>query len=239
MPCKSLPSNGFLLPSNEGIAAALIERFRNFITGISYKTGVRYHLSQEDREDLTQHLLFKLAKADWRAIFRRNKLWIKSNTNHRSRLWTVEETVFVLKNYAKQVLLTAIVESVWVARSSGLTGLGIYKVKPSDLPRPYALVSGPQDETGENQFSSPDVLDPDDVSFGRDGQPDRTAAKQIAAIAQELLEPQEWQCLYLQFGFDGGGIRTPTQVAREAKLPRKQTQELLDTAMSKLRERIQ
>jgi hypothetical protein len=226
MPCEkpqALPVNGFVLPSNEAIASALLLRFKDYIIGCCYKMGVKYSLSPEDREDMRHEVFAKFLSIDWRTVFRDNKLWIKNNIDHPSRNWSAEDAAFVLKSYAVVTILNTLRRASWQTKNFGLTGLGGTE-RIGDIPFSESL-----DAPNETDVPRPEP--------SVDGQEDRTAARQVVKIAKEILEPQEWLCLSLHFGFDGGGTRTPAQVAREADLPRKKTQQLMDGALAKLKTR--
>jgi DNA-directed RNA polymerase sigma subunit (sigma70/sigma32) len=223
MPCKPkhvLPRNGFILPPNREIAVVLINKLQDIIIGTSRKAGVTYRLPPHDLEDMRQAVLVRFLAVDWRSVFRRNTTWLQ-NIHHPNRHWTAEECAAVLKGYATQSVPRLELRTAWQLRNSGMTGLG-GKEKIDEVPNPDS--HDDLQETGKE----PSV----------DGQATRTAAKQMADVARDILDPEEWSCLSLQFGFDGGGSRSVAQIAREAKLPRKRTQELLDSAMEKLKARV-
>jgi hypothetical protein len=239
---RTLPVNGFVLPPNEAIAAALLVRFKDYIIGASFKMGVRYHLTPEDREDMRHAVYTKILSLDWRSIFRKNKLWIKHNMNHPSRNWSATDAAFVLKNYACTTIVNTLLWAAYYTKNHGMTGLGgdgnIFSIPQSESYSPtenadsVGLIENGECDGTRDGHGRP-FVEP-----SSDGQADRTAAKQMCEIAEKILDPQEWECIRLQFGFDGGGNRTLAQVATDAGLPRKTAQQLLDSAMNKLKTHI-
>jgi DNA-directed RNA polymerase sigma subunit (sigma70/sigma32) len=132
-----------------------------------------------------------------------------------------------MNGYAFTIIRKSMLDEVRRLRCMGRTGLGLHPVDTIDPL--HRIVEDAEDATSDDEWSV------DDSVFARDGQENRYAAHQIAQRAFIVLTPEEWSCVSLAYGFDGGGIRTPTQVAREAGLPRKKTQELLDGAMEKMK----
>lgn len=224
MPCKSLPKNGFVLPTNEEISEALIERFQNMIEGTAIKMGYNYRLTAEEREDITQSTILKIMRLcepqairkrmDWRSIFRKNTVWIKHNTVHHSRRWNAAEVAFVLRNFAKVVVQRAAMNALWDLKANGMSGLGLHKTPIGALP---------------NYEDFDNIIEP-----SADGLPDRLAASQIASMAKDIMSAEEWLCVSLSFGFDGEEL-TPAQVARQVGFPRKRVRELVESGMEKMR----
>jgi RNA polymerase sigma factor (sigma-70 family) len=227
MPCQTLPKNGFVLPSNEEISAALIERFDNMIRGIARKMGVDYRLTTEEREDIIQSTFLKIMKLcepkaikkqmDWRSIFRKNTHWIMRHAKHHPRAWEVQETAFMLRNFAKVVVQRAALDALWDLKSNGLKGLGLHKTPIGALP----------------QYESFDNI----VEPSADGITDRTAASQIALMAQQLMSAEEWLCVSLTYGFEGEEL-TPAQAARQVGYPRKRVRSLVESGMEKMRSAV-
>lgn len=89
---------------NSDIALQLLEQFSGLIDGISYKMGVRYRLSQEDREDLVSAAKVKLTTIKWRTLLRRGK---GKNLN----------------NYAISVIQTMMAKELRRIKAEGLSGL--------------------------------------------------------------------------------------------------------------------
>ncbi len=224
---QELAVNGVILPPNEEIGAALINRFKDTAKWTSYRMGVSYRLSPEDREDMMQSVFLKFLFIDWRKTFYRNKLWVYANIHHPSTVWTSEEAAFVLKNYAKIALSRQMLRTAWRNTTLGIEELGGREII-GEVNR-VSIISG---------AAEPGTIDPNNEEFGTDGLASKLEAEQVTRIAKEILLPQEWEVISLQHGFDGHGSRTPAQIARLLSLPRKQTQALLDSALTKLKERI-
>lgn len=230
------------LPTNVAICSAIIKRNHDRIIGASFKIGRRYNLLPEDREELVSHVHFKISKVDWRQKFHNNLLWVRINVVHPSANWTPEEIAKVMNGYAYTLIQKSMLDEVRRIKCGGLSGLGLHPIAglgANSLPlagithhlhNDFGFDDYREKLEGESDFQT---LEP-----GADGQADRTAANQVAELARQMLTAEEWICVSLAFGFDGGDSRTPTQVAREAKLPRKRAQELLDSAMGKLRVRV-
>jgi DNA-directed RNA polymerase specialized sigma24 family protein len=219
------------LPTNPNIAAAIIERFKDRIIGASYNIGRRYQLHPEDREELISHVHMKIARTDWRRVFRANMRWIIKNYPRHRVTWTAEEIAGgrVFNGYVYTTIQKSMLDEVRRIKCVGFSGMGLHKL---DTIRPL-------DDYGFDQFrEESESSDFETREPSADGIVDRSAAAQIAKMAKESLSPEEWKVCSLSFGFDGGSSRTPTQVAREAQMPRKLVQSLLDSALSKMRLRV-
>lgn len=227
MPCSSLPKNGFVLPSNAEISAAIIERFDNMIRGMARDMGMNYRLTTEEREDIIQATFLKIMRMgepraikkemDWRSIFRKNTIWIKRNTVTHSRRWDAVEVAFMLRNFAKVVVQRAALDALWDLKAAGVTGLGKHKTPIGRLPQ-------------AQDFET--IVEP-----SADGLPDRTAAWQIVAMAQDTMTADEWLCISLIHGFEGEEL-THLQVARQLGYSRKHVQELVESGMGKMKSRV-
>lgn len=215
-----------ILPTNPAIAAAIIERFKNRIIGASFNIGRRYQLHPEDREELISHVHMKIARTDWRRVFKANQRWVKKNYPRHRAKWLPLEIAMVCNGYVYTTIQKSMLDEVRRIRCVGFSGMGLH---PIDTIRPY-------DDYGFDDFrQQSEASDWETIEPSADGIVDRSAAQQIAEMAESSLSPDEWIVCSLSFGFDGGGSRTPTQVAREARKPRKEVQALLVTALSKIR----
>lgn len=221
------------LPVNTAICNAIIERNHDRIIGASFNIGRRYNLLPEDREELISHVHFKLTKVDWRMKFRANLWWVRRNVVHPRANWTPEEVAKVMNGYCYTLIRKSMLDEVRRIKCGGLSGLGLHgldEIQPHD---PYGF----DDYREKLEGAEPQEFETLEPSAN--GQAHRTEANQVAELARQMLSVDEWICVSFAFGFDGGGTRTPTQVAREAGLARKQTQELLDSAMGKLKVRVE
>lgn len=216
----------FRLPSNQSIVAALVGRFHDRIVGASYNIGRRYLLQPEDREELVSHVHMKIAKVDWRRIFREDMAWIAQHHPKHKPTWASPEVAQVMNGYAYTLIRKSMLDEVRRIKCGGITGLGLH---PLDSIRPH--------KDDGLDFSLESEWETEEPSA--DGIGDRQAATQVAEMAKRDLSPDEWSVCELSFGFDGGGTRTPTQVAREAGMPRKRVQQLIEAAMGKMRLRLE
>jgi DNA-directed RNA polymerase specialized sigma24 family protein len=89
---------------NADIALQLLAQFKGLIDGISYKMGVRYHLSAEDRADLVAAAHAKIATIRWRTVLRRR---------HGQ----------CLNNYTISVIQNTMIKEVRRIKAFGLSGL--------------------------------------------------------------------------------------------------------------------
>lgn len=217
------------LPSNQIIVTAVIHRFKDRIIGASFNIGRRYLLQPEDREELISHVHMKIARVDWRRVFRADMPWVSQHYPKHRATWKAEEVAQVMNGYCYTLIKKSMLDEVRRIKCGGLSGMGLHKL---DEIRPH-------DDWGLDKFRmDTEESDWDTQEPSADGLGDRHAAQQITEMVQRGLTIEEWTVVRLSYGFDGGGTRTPTQVAREAQLPRKRVQELLDGAMSKMRDTV-
>lgn len=224
------------LPSNQVIASAIILRYHQRIVGAAYKFGVRYHLQEADREELVGHVQDKILHMkdkhkrdvlrDWRTTFRKNLHWVRENYPNHRPTWTAEEIAKVMNGYVYTLIRKSMLDYVRSIKTAGISGMGLH---PLDSIEVHEGWDYRDDDDNDWETSEPTI----------DGQANRIAARQIAFIAQNTLSGEEWLICQLTFGFDGGGTRTPTQVAREAQMPRKQVQQLLEAALNKMRSKVE
>jgi RNA polymerase sigma factor (sigma-70 family) len=207
-----------LLPSNQDISKALVERYRTLIHGTSVKMATRYSFSREDREDLVSFATLQVYSVDWRKKIRQNRTWIEKN--HRRpqpwKPWEMEEVFKVVGGYAVSFIRNWMRRGVRSNLANGLSGLD-WRHRLDEFP-----------------FHNDD----DEVEVAVDDIETKAAAHQMAEIAEKVLNPVEWKLVRLQFGLDTGESKTPEQVARLVGMPREQVRQVLEAAMEKLRQHV-
>jgi DNA-directed RNA polymerase specialized sigma24 family protein len=89
---------------NANIALQLIAQFKGLINAISYRMGVRYHLSDEDRQDLVAAVQARIATVRWRKVLIHG---------HRQNL----------NNYTISLIQNTMIKEVRRIKARGLSGL--------------------------------------------------------------------------------------------------------------------
>jgi len=206
----------FRLPSNEAIVAAILERYWDkIINGCAYRFAQSYCLPPEDREELIQQASYELTRVDWRKKFRKNGKYVRETYPNHPPTWTAVE----LSNFHNPYILT-------IVKNSCLAVIHKQRCQGQKRSRRHLLSD-----------IRPHVP-LDDLEIGVDGQESRTMAKQIAEKARFLLNEAEWEVVSLMFGFDGGDDRSVIEISKEIRQTRKAVQQLLDSALMKVRSAI-
>lgn len=161
--------------NNADIALQLLAQFKGLIDGISYKMGVRYHLSSEDREDLVAAAHAKIATIKWRTVLRKRGGQC-------------------LNNYTISVIQNTMIKEVRKIKAFGLSGLSKGPAIPAfpqqdDSPQPERGADGLPDRLAASQVveRAKELLSPQEWAVlsrlhGLDGGLDRTPQQ----IAREL-----------------------------------------------------
>jgi len=164
---------------NSDIALQLLNQFRGLIDGISYKMGVRYHLSTEDREDLVAAAHAKIGTIRWRTVLKRS-----GGQN--------------LNNYTISVIQNTMVKEVRRIKAEGLSGLSKGPAitafpQHDDTPQPECGADGLPDRMAATELSTraKELLEPREwmvvsLLHGFDGGPSRTPQQ----VARELDMPR-------------------------------------------------
>jgi DNA-binding CsgD family transcriptional regulator len=196
--------------SNSDLALQLIGQFKGLIDGISYKMAVRYHLSEQDREDLISSATAKLATIQW------HKQWRRARRTWKPTVKGKKMPPPSLNNYVVSTIQTWMSKELRRIKAEGLSGLS----------------KGPP----IGAFPAHD--DTPQLERGMDGLPDKLAAHQIALLATQVLTADEQTVIALRFAFDGGPDRTEMQIARELDMSRAKVANLVESAMAKLRRAV-
>ena len=210
-----------LLPTNEEISSALFARYQQLINGTSVKMGVRYQFSAEDRADLVSFAILRLHEVNWHKKIRQNRDWIEKN-HHRPQPWapwTMQEVFRVVGGYASRFIVNALIKEARRIRANGLGGLD-WRHKMQDFP----FHNDPEENPTPEQVI-------EDIES-------QAAAAEMTELAKKVLTPDEWLCVGLQFGMDGGGDRTPEQVAKQLSRPKEEVRRVLEMAMEKLQTHV-
>lgn len=209
-----------ILPSNQDISKALVERYHKLLVGTSVKMGLRYSFSKEDRDDLVCYATLRVHSVDWLSKIRKNRVWIQKNHKRPQpwKRWEMTEVFKVLGGYAYTFICNALIKETRRIAATGLSGLDWR----------HGLNEFPYHEDDDSIQTKADV---DNIETS-------AAATQMAEIAEKVLSPEEWKLVRLQFGMDSGESKTPEQVARLVGLPREQVRRVLEAAMDKLRRHV-
>lgn len=211
-----LPLRSRLLPSNQDISFALIERYRKLVIGTSVKMSNKYHFSLQDREDLVSHVHAKICAVDWVGKIRANRAWIEANYRRPCpwRPWTMPEVFKVVGGYTVTLITNSMIDAARRIAACGLSGLG--KKSVGEFPFHNDSDYDPASEDVENPFITSELLE----------------------MAARILPPRDWTFLTLHFGFHDGKSHTPEQIAKLHALPREEVREAITGAIRKLRSHV-
>lgn len=171
---KKLPSYHIRGASNDEIVHNLIARLQDLIVGTSYKLGVRYRLTVEDRQDLISSANYSISKVDWCETMKRNS---------------------DIMGYAKVLVLNSLREELRRIRSNGFRGVSmiIASLPPLEDNPPEIEAHFQEDQIISSQIAevAAEILSPEEwetlrLTHGFDGGGSRT----LDQVAREMKIPR-------------------------------------------------